>query len=107
MGTISDICKSRCTTGINDTGGKTAACIVDTGGKFATSVTTPVACPSFASVVDTSGKFSSGVNDTGGKFCHWCQQCRWQFAIGINNTSGKFATGVIYTSGKQWEQSDC
>jgi hypothetical protein len=34
---------SRCTTGINDTGGK------------------------FASVVDTGGKFATGVNNTGGK----------------------------------------
>ncbi len=42
-----DICKSRCTTGINDT-----------GGKFATNT---------ASVVDTCCKFATGVNDTGGK----------------------------------------
>ncbi len=33
-----NIRKSRCTTGINDTGGKIAACINDTGGKFATDV---------------------------------------------------------------------
>ena len=39
-----DICSSRLTTGINDTGGKFATGINDTGGKFAT-----------------------GVNDTGGK----------------------------------------
>ncbi len=42
-----DIRKSRCTTGINDTGGKIAAGINNTGGKFATS---------FASVDDTRGK---------------------------------------------------
>ncbi len=42
-----DIRESRCTTGINDTGGKIAASINDTGGKFAT-----------------------GINDTGGKFFH-------------------------------------
>ncbi len=41
-----DICKSRCTTGINDT-----------GGKFASGT---------AGVVDTCGKFATGVNDTGG-----------------------------------------
>jgi hypothetical protein len=40
-----DICKSRCTTGINDTGGKFAT---DTVG-----------------VVDTCDKFSASVNDTG------------------------------------------
>ncbi len=42
-----DICKSRCTIGVNDT-----------GGRFATS---------FANVVDTSGKFATGVNGTDGK----------------------------------------
>ncbi len=41
-----DIPRSRCTTGINDT-----------GGKFATSTT---------GVVDTGGKFATGVSDTGG-----------------------------------------
>jgi hypothetical protein len=43
---LSDICKSRSTTGINDT-----------GGKFATNT---------ASVIDTD-KFAAGVYDTGGK----------------------------------------
>jgi hypothetical protein len=53
---LGDIRKSRCTTGIKDTGGKFAtsfASVVDTGGKFAISVN------------DTSGKFAAGVNDTG------------------------------------------
>jgi hypothetical protein len=52
-----DIRKSRCTTGINDTGGKVLHHfpIVDTGGKFATGVN------------DTGGKFAAGVNDAGGK----------------------------------------
>ncbi len=39
---------SRCTTGINDT-----------GGKFATNTT---------SIVDNGGKFATGVSDTGGKY---------------------------------------
>jgi hypothetical protein len=42
-----DICKSRCTTGINDT-----------GGKFATGVN------------DAGNKLTAGINDTGGKFFH-------------------------------------
>jgi hypothetical protein len=42
-----DIRKSRCTTGINDTGGKFATGVNDTGGKF---------CHRFLSVVDTGGK---------------------------------------------------
>jgi hypothetical protein len=42
-----DIRESRCTTGINDTGGKYAAGINDTGGKFATGVN------------DAGGKLSS------------------------------------------------
>jgi hypothetical protein len=45
-----DIRKTRSTTGINDTGGKFAPGVNDTGG-----------------VNDTSGKFSTGVNDTIGK----------------------------------------
>ncbi len=51
-----DIRKSRCTTGINDTGGKFATGVNHTA-NFATS---------FAGVVDTEGKFATGVNDTGG-----------------------------------------
>ena len=51
-------------TGFNDTGGKFAAGVVDSGGgKFA------------AGIVDTGGKFATGVNNTrgtGGKICHRC-----------------------------------
>jgi hypothetical protein len=53
-----DIRKSRCTNGINGTSGKLAtsfSSVVDTGGKFATSVNV------------TGGKFATGINDTGGK----------------------------------------
>jgi hypothetical protein len=71
-----DFCKSRCTTGINDTGGK-----FETSGKnccwyqktqsanLPPVSTTPAAnfATSFASVVDTGGEFATGVNDTGGK----------------------------------------
>ncbi len=93
-----DIRKSRCTTGINDTGSKFATSISDTFFHYC----------SFASVVDTFGKFATGVNDTGSKICHWCQRRRWQIATGINDTSSKFATGVNNTGGKQWEQfSNC
>jgi hypothetical protein len=53
-----DIRKSRCTTGINDTGDKLATCVNDTGGKIA------------AGINDTGGKFATGINDTGGKYCH-------------------------------------
>ncbi len=65
-----DILKSRCTTGINNTGGKIAAGINDTGGKFATSIndTGSKFSTSFASVVETGGKFATCVNDTSGKF---------------------------------------
>ncbi len=64
-----DVRKSRCTTGINDTGGKFATGINDTVGKF---------CHQFASVVDTGSKFATGVNDTGSKF-----------VTGVNDTGGK------------------
>jgi hypothetical protein len=53
-----EIRKSRCTTGINDTGGKFATGVNDTGGKIA------------AGINDTGSKFANGINDTGGKFCH-------------------------------------
>jgi hypothetical protein len=54
-----DIRKSRCTTGINDTGRKFATSftsVVDTDGEFATGVK------------NTGGKFAAGVNNTGGKY---------------------------------------
>ncbi len=54
---------------INDTGGKFAAGVNDTGGNLPLVSTTPAAnfATSFASVVDTGDKFATGVNDTGGK----------------------------------------
>jgi hypothetical protein len=55
---LGDICKSRRTTGISNTGGNFAtstAGVVDTGGKFASIVN------------NTGGKFSAGIKDTGGK----------------------------------------
>jgi hypothetical protein len=45
-----DICKSRCTTGVNYTGGKFATGINDTGG-----------------ITDIGGKFATGVSDPSGK----------------------------------------
>jgi hypothetical protein len=48
-----DICKSRCTTSINNTGGKFATGINNTAAYFATLT---------AGVIDTSGKFATGVN---------------------------------------------
>jgi hypothetical protein len=77
---LGDIRKSRCTTGINYTGGKFApGGVNDTGGKIA------------ASINNTSGKFAAGVNETGGKFC--------TSFTSVVDTGGKFSTG-----GKQWEQ---
>ncbi len=87
-----DIRESRCTTGINNTGGKIAAGINDTGGKFATSIS------------DTGGKFlhhfllrcwyqwqiCHRCQRYRRQICHRCQRHRWQIATGINNTGGKF-----------------
>jgi hypothetical protein len=50
--------KSRCTTGVNDTGGKLPPVSTTPAANFATS--SPC-------VVDTGGKFAAGVNDAGGK----------------------------------------
>jgi hypothetical protein len=63
-----DIRKSRCTTGVNDTGGKFATGVNDTaGGKIS------------AGINDTGGNFATGINDTGGKFCHQFRLCRQQY----------------------------
>jgi hypothetical protein len=55
---------------------------------------------SSACVVDTGGKFATGVNVTGGKICHQCQRRRWQIATSIYATGDKFAAGVVDTGGK-------
>jgi hypothetical protein len=73
-----DIRKSRCTTGVNDTGGKLLPVSTTPAANFAT--ISPC-------VFDTGGKFATGVNDTGG--CRRCQRRRWQIATGINDTGGK------------------
>ncbi len=71
-----DIRESRCTTGINDTGGTSTTPAAILPPVSTTPVAnlppvsaTPVANFSsiFASVVDTGGKFATGVNDAGGK----------------------------------------
>jgi hypothetical protein len=53
-----DIRKSRCTTSINNTGGKFATGINNTGGNLPPVSTTPVEnfATSFTSLVDTAGK---------------------------------------------------
>ncbi len=74
-----DIRKSRCTTGINDTGGKFP--VSNTPAAKLPPVSTVLVAnfaTSFTSVVDFSGKFATGVNDTDGKF-----------ATGVNNAGGK------------------
>jgi hypothetical protein len=50
---LRDVRKSRCTTGINDTGGKFAAVVNYTGGKLA-----------------------AGIHNIGCKFCHRYRWCR-------------------------------
>ncbi len=61
-----DIRKSRCTTGINNTGGKFAAGVNYTGGKFAT-----------------------GISDTGAKFY------QWKFAADGNDTGARQIMGTV------------
>ncbi len=65
-----DIHKSRCTTRIIDTGGKFSTSVNETGDKF-------------------GQLYQRGVIDTGGKF-----------AMGVNGTARKFAADVNDTSGK-------
>jgi hypothetical protein len=87
--------KSKCTTRINNT-----------GGKFATGIN------------DIRGKFATGINDTSGKFYH--QFC-WVLLIPVANlprvstyrrqicyprqrSRGQIPTGINDTGGKQWEE---
>jgi hypothetical protein len=77
---LGDIRKSRCTTGINETGGKFATGVNDTGGKIAARVNyiggkfvTGMLTPATNFANGTTGfvlfcKFATGVNDTGSKF---------------------------------------
>jgi hypothetical protein len=59
-----DIRESRCTNGINNTGGIFATGVRNTSGKIA------------AAINDTSGKFATGISDTGGKFLnHFLWRC--------------------------------
>ncbi len=86
-----DIRESRCTTGINDTGGKFATRVNDTDGNIA------------AGINDAGGKFATGISDTCGKFFHHFRSVvdtGGKFAAGVNDTSGKFATGVNNAGGK-------
>ncbi len=76
-------------TGVNDTGVKFAAGLVDTGGNHG--------------VIDTGGKFAAGVVDTSGKFAAGINDTRrigGKFAAGVNDTDDNFATSVVDTSGK-------
>ncbi len=96
-----DIRKSRCTTGVNDTGSKLLPVSTTPAANLPPVSTTPAAnfATSFPCAVDTGGKFATGVNETGGKFaagvndaggklppvsttgrqiCHRCQRHRWQ-----------------------------
>jgi hypothetical protein len=58
--------------------------------------TTPVAnfATCFASVVDTGGKFATSVNNTGGNLLLPVSTTPEAIATGINDTHDKFATGV-------------
>ncbi len=62
-----DIRSSRCTTGINDTGGKLTTGVVGTGGKFIPSVNNSaghIFSEIYIDCGDTGDKFATGVNDT-------------------------------------------
>jgi hypothetical protein len=85
-----DIRKSRCTTSVNDT-----------GGKFATGICSLILFQLFATGVnDTGGKFAAGVVDTGGKLPPASVNLPLVLLIPVANTGGKFATGVNDTGGK-------
>jgi hypothetical protein len=98
-------------TGGNNTseiGGKFAAVVIDTGGKFAAGVidiggnkTSDTGGKNLLRVLcDTGSKFASGVFDTGDKFAAGIVDTGGKFATGIVDTGGKFAAGIVDTGGK-------
>jgi hypothetical protein len=101
-----DTRKSRCTTGLNDTG------VNDTNEKCSASVnystqfneTGSKFSHRTAGVVDSGGKFATGINDTAVNFYTGTTggvvNTRGKFATGINETDSKFATGVNNIGGK-------
>jgi hypothetical protein len=97
---LGDILKSRCTTGINLTGGKFATGINDTGGKnFSTS---------FASVVDT-GAVANLPPVSAILVANLSPVSTTPVATGINNTGVKFASGVNDTganNGNNYQTAD-
>ena len=88
-----DIRKSRCTTGVNDTGGKLLPVSTTPAANLP-----PVSTTSAANFPTSSGR------------CQWhrrqiyrrWQQRWWQIATGINDTGGKFCHGVNDTGGAPW-----
>ncbi len=69
-----DIRKSRCTTGVNDTGGKFAAGINETGGKFCHQF--PLCCWHRWQNCHRCQRYRRQI-------CRRCQRRRWKFATGI------------------------
>jgi hypothetical protein len=65
-------------TGVNDTSGKFAADVVDTGGNLPPVSTAQgkLVAKFAAGVVDTGGKFAASVVDTGGNLPPVCHRCR-------------------------------
>ncbi len=104
-----DIRKPKCTTGINNTGGKFATGVNDTGSKLPPVSTTSAANlpPVLTTPVANFCHHFPLCCWYRWQICHRCQRywrqifrcCRWQFATGINDAGGKFATGVIDTGG--------
>jgi hypothetical protein len=62
-----DILKSRCTTGINDTGGKFATGVTITNEKFATGISDVKLPPVLLVLLKPVAKFATGLNNTTGK----------------------------------------
>ncbi len=85
-------------TGVNYTGGKCTAGVVDTGGNLPP--LTPVANlpPVSTTLVKLVAKFAAGV--VGGKFATGVVDTGGNFAAGVVDTGGKFATGVVDTGGQ-------
>ncbi len=89
---------------VNDTGGKFAAGVIDTGGNLPTVLLTPAANLLAASIVDTGGNFATDINntsETGGKICQRCRWYRWSTLSCeyLREFSKKFETALMIYSG--------
>ncbi len=95
-----DIHGSRCTTGVNDTGGKwkksssRKILIILFGHLWVVEFTVKCLQPEIVLIICHRCRWHRL------QICRRCRWYRWQFATGVVDTGGKFAAGIVDTGGK-------